>query len=73
MERRTKVSDGINDGEITFGGVEFVLLYYRWHPDANAMWHGSPTKFSGALTEFRNVNQQGFWVRAISFASYSRH
>ncbi|GAA5902478.1 pepsin-like aspartic protease [Sporobolomyces salmoneus] len=41
-----RLSDGENDGEITFGGVD-------------------ATKYNGSLTEFPNVNNQGFWEGAM--------
>ncbi|KAK4699975.1 hypothetical protein P7C70_g6278, partial [Phenoliferia sp. Uapishka_3] len=41
-----RLSDGTNDGEVTFGGVD-------------------ATKFNGSLTEFPNVNTQGFWEGAM--------
>ncbi|GAA5958014.1 hypothetical protein JCM3765_006232 [Sporobolomyces pararoseus] len=41
-----RLSDGENDGEITFGGVD-------------------ASKYNGSLTEFPNVNNQGFWEGAM--------
>lgn len=45
-----RLSDGENDGEITFGGVD-------------------ASKYNGSLTEFPNVNNQGFWEGAMDDVS----
>lgn len=45
-----RLSDGNNDGQVTFGGVD-------------------STKFTGSLTEFANVNTQGFWEGAMDDVS----